>query len=280
LKSNYWYHRKYKLHYFSAGNPEKPCLLFLHGFMGSGLDWQSIAEHLSPHYYCLIPELPGHGQTVVIGNDDDYQMKIFAPALIQFIGEKNITMSSLLGYSMGGRLALYLLTKFPENWMSVVLESTSPGLESEKERSERIKHDAQLAKKIENSDFELFIEEWYQQPLFRSLKKKADFQDLIYRRMQNDPKRLSTGLRMMGTGKQPSLWEDLPEIKNPVLLLAGEFDRKFSNIMTRMGNIFFQAELKIIKDAGHNIHFEQPLVYSEYIFNFLKESGRKTNESD
>jgi len=248
--------------------------------MGSGLDWQLIAEHLSPNYYCLIPDLPGHGQTVVMGNDDDYQMEILAPALMQFMGEKNISISSLLGYSMGGRLALYLLTKFPDNWLSIVLESTSPGLESEKERSERLKHDAHLAKKIENSDFELFIAEWYRQPLFSSLQQKADFQDLISRRMQNDPKQLITSLKMMGTGKQQSLWGDLREIKNRVLLLAGEFDRKFSTIMARMEKTLVQAELKIIKDAGHNIHFEQPLVYSENIFNFLKDSGRKANESD
>ena len=114
-----------------------------------------IAEHLSPNYYCLIPDLPGHGQTMVLDNDDNYQMEILAPVLMQFMAEKDITLSSLLGYSMGGRLALYLLTRFPENWLGIVLESTSPGLESEKERSERIKHDASLAKKIENSDFEL-----------------------------------------------------------------------------------------------------------------------------
>ncbi len=280
MKSNYWIHRKYKLHYFTAGNPEKPCLLFLHGFMGSGLDWQLIAGHLSRNYYCLIPDLPGHGQTVVKDSDDDYQMENLAPALMQFLREKNISISSLLGYSMGGRLALYLLTKFPDYWQSIILESTSPGLQSEKERLERIEHDKHLAKKIENSDFDLFLQEWYRQPIFSFLQQKANFQDLISRRMQNNPKWLATSLRMMGAGKQPSLWDHLSGIQNPVLLLAGEFDRKFSTIMARMEKTFAHAELKIIEESGHNTHFEQSLVYSEYIFNFLSESGRKFNESD
>jgi len=263
-----------------VGNSKKPCLLFLHGFMGSGLDWQFIAKHLSPNYYCLIPDLPGHGQTVVNGNDDDYKLENLAPVLMNFLQEKDIAMPSLLGYSMGGRLALYLLTKFPDKWHNIVLESTSPGLSSDNERMKRMELDANLANKIENGDFNLFLQQWYRQPIFKSLQHKANFQDLISQRMQNDPNKLATSLRTMGTGKQSPLWDQLSGIKNPVLLLAGEFDRKFSIIMARMEKTLAQAKLEIIKDVGHNIHFEQPLVYSEYIFNFLEESGRETNESN
>jgi len=278
LKSNYWIQQKYSLHYYSAGNPENFCLVLLHGFMGSGIDWQVITENLSQNYYCLMPDLPGHGLTTISGSNDLYQMESAASILIQFLRDKNILKSSLLGYSMGGRLALYLLAEYPGMWQNLILESSTPGIDSEEERLSRNKNDEDLAKKIENGDFEIFLQNWYQQPLFKSLQGKPYMEELISRRKHNNTATLALSLKMMGTGRQPSLWEDLPKMNIPILLLAGEFDLKFSTLMTRMEKILPHAELKVINEAGHNTHLEQPLVYSEYIFNFLKEFGRETHE--
>lgn len=247
--------------------------------MGSGLDWQIIAEDLADNYYCLIPDLPGHGLTTVHGGDDNYQMEILSPILIQWLRNMKISRSSLLGYSMGGRLALYLLVENPHIWQTLILESSSPGLRSKEERSKRIKNDEKLAKKLEDSEFNTFLWEWYHQPIFNSLRENSDLEGLIFRRMENDPRNLAISLKMMGTGIQPSLWGDLSKIDIPVLLLVGEFDRKFTTIMTQMEKTLLRTELKVVPNAGHNSHFEQPVVFMEYIYDFLRHFGREVNES-
>ena len=73
----------------------------------------------------------------------------------------------------------------------------------------------------------------------------------------------------MGVGVQPSLWNSCKNINIPILLLAGEFDRKFCNIIRDMKNINNDFELSIIKNAGHNVHVEQPELYHHQITKFL-----------
>jgi 2-succinyl-6-hydroxy-2,4-cyclohexadiene-1-carboxylate synthase len=105
---------------------------------------------------------------------------------------------------MGGRLALYMTLHFPERFEKVVLESASPGLKTEKERSHRLQADLQLAQKLENSNIKDFLLNWYEIPLFKSLKNSPNFDKLIETRLANNPLELAKSLRNMGTGNQPS----------------------------------------------------------------------------
>ena len=77
-------------------------------------------------------------------------------------------------------------------------------------------------------------------------------------------------LRQMGTGTQPSLWLEMDKIKNPVLFIAGEKDEKFKALAYEMSDLCERAEISIIKNCGHNVHFEQPLEFYEQLYNFLK----------
>lgn len=72
--------------------------------------------------------------------------------------------SFLAGYSMGGRIALYLALRFPNLFRKTVIISASPGLKTEEERQTRKESDERLALNIEEN-FESFLREWYSQPL-------------------------------------------------------------------------------------------------------------------
>jgi 2-succinyl-6-hydroxy-2,4-cyclohexadiene-1-carboxylate synthase len=231
-------------------------------------------EYFSRDYYCLAPDLPGHGKTRISGNEQDYLMERFAPVFIEFLQAQHIDGAALIGYSMGGRFAQYLLIRYPQFWQKIVLESTSPGLKKASERRNRIENDNKLAAILQQGRLSDFLQDWYRQPLFSSLIQTANFQALFKQRLQNNPHELASCLRMMSTGRQPSLWVHLPEIKIPVLLMAGELDAKYSAVMLEMKKICINADLKIIKQAGHTIHYEQPLVFKEFLSNFLAEHRR------
>ncbi|MEH2237496.1 2-succinyl-6-hydroxy-2,4-cyclohexadiene-1-carboxylate synthase [Nostoc sp.] len=264
---------KYHFHYFLIGKFNKPLILFLHGFMGNINEFDEAIKLLSDDFDYLTIDLPGHGKTQVLGEDEYYTMANTAHALIKLLDELKIPKCFLVGYSMGGRLALYLTLHFPERFHKVVLESASPGLPTEAERLERIKLDTQIGKKLirsfEKSDFADFLSNWYNQTIFGYIKNHPEYDRMLESRLQNNPKELDKSLRFMGTGCQPSLWQKLQVNKIYMLLLTGEYDEKFIDINTEMAKKCEFAQLRIISNVGHNIHFENTLVFVENIKDFL-----------
>ncbi|BAY86577.1 alpha/beta hydrolase fold protein [Calothrix parasitica NIES-267] len=264
--------RNYKFHYCFSGNSNKPLILFLHGFMGNSHEFDETVKLLADEFYCLSLDLPGHGQTQVI-NDNCYTIANTATALINLLDELKVSQCFLLGYSMGGRLALYLMLHFPRYFHKVILESASPGLLTEKEKVERIKRDEQIARKlvrmIAKDDFRTFLDNWYSQPIFGNIKNHPQFEKMIKNRLQNNPLELAKSLQFMGTGVQPSLWNSLQSNQVPLLLLAGENDTKFIDINTKMINVNDFYKLNIIKKAAHNIHLENTSAFIENIRDFF-----------
>ncbi|AFY59057.1 2-succinyl-6-hydroxy-2,4-cyclohexadiene-1-carboxylate synthase [Rivularia sp. PCC 7116] len=263
---------KYIFHYRFSGKSDKPLILFLHGFMGNIHEFDEAISLLTDEFYCLNIDLPGHGKTKIL-DDDCYKMPKIADALINLLNELQIERCFLIGYSMGGRLALYLTLKFPQRFHKIILESASPGLITDRERLERVKRDEQIARKlarsVEKDDFRKFLDNWYNQQIFGNIKNHPHFEQMIENRLQNNPKKLAKSLQLMGTGVQPSLWDKLKENKKPILLLVGENDSKFVEINRKMFAVNQLCKLKIIKKAAHNIHLENTFIFIENIRNFF-----------
>lgn len=259
----------YQFHYSLSGSTDKPLILFLHGFMGISNDFDKVISLLLDRFCCLTVDLPGHGKTMVLGGDNSYTISNTAHGLIYLLDKLCIEKCFLVGYSMGGRLALYLTLYFPQRFLKAVLESSSPGLKTQQEQIERIQHDLRLAQKLATSDFSLFLSNWYNQPLFSSLKNHPKFEYLLEQRLQNHPSRLAKSLRNMSTGYQPSLWEKLKQNKIPLLLLVGEYDHKFRAINLEMAELCEAATLEIVSQCGHNINFERTEVFVEKLTKFL-----------
>lgn len=238
--------------------------------MGCKEDWEQTVIELSKNYYCLAIDLPGHGTTKISSGEKYYSIEATAEGIINFLKDLNFNNNYLIGYSMGGRLALYLTVYYPVLWRKVILESASPGLKTQDERKQRLDSDRNLAKKLQNEKFNNFVDFWYEQPLFYSIKNNKGFPDLINRRLKNDPLALAKSLKIMGTGKQPSLWNKLNKIKLPMLLLAGQFDTKFKDVIKEMNLLCNSAEVKIVKGCGHNIHFEDQESFLRIVKDFIK----------
>ncbi len=260
---------KYQLHYHLSGQPRKPLILFLHGFMGNCHDFDRVIPLLCDDFMCLVVDLPGHGQTKILTPDRSFTLDDISLALIQVLESLGRTECALVGYSMGGRLALYLTLYFPERFSKVMIESASPGLKTEMERMERIDRDLKLAKELETGDFLTFLLRWYENPLFASFRQHSDFPKMLRKRLQNDPLALANVLQNLGTGRQPSLWPMLAGNDVPMLLLSGEFDAKFSAINAEMKQLCHTAEFEIVPNVGHNIHFEDPHAFAKLLRRFL-----------
>ena len=264
----------YSYQSIQVGEKSKPAVLFLHGFLGNAQDWSDVITFFSDEYWCLAVDLPGHGGTVVNGSNENYRMENCANGLVHFLDNLGIDKCNIVAYSMGGRLALYMVINFPDRFDRVVLESASPGLKTERERQDRWVHDDMLAERLEAGSLKQFLKEWYDQPLFATLKQdKKRFAKLLTDRTNNNKGGVATGLatslRMMGTGVQPSLWDELHKIEARLLLIVGEKDDKFKRIAAEMAPKCPRASISIVKDAGHNTHWEKPEEFANQIKRFL-----------
>ena len=266
-----------ELAYITAGDYRRSAVLFLHGFIGSSADWRGVMEALEDRFYCVAPDLPGHGSSVGLPSEA-YTIEGTVRRILDVLGELEITRSVLIGYSMGGRLALYLALRHPTCCASLFLESASPGLESLEERRSRREADERRAKRLETEDFGRFLEDWYRQPLFAALARdEALLRRTIEARWRNNPAELAKSLRGMGTGSQPSLWGELPRLRVPALAVAGALDEKYARVAKRMEAASPVISSASITGAGHNVHAEALERYLETLRDFLLEAGFSQN---
>lgn len=260
--------RSYHIHRWGSGLP----LVMLHGFTGSGTDWEPIAQRLSRDYQVIALDILGFGESDKPVDVTCYSMENIGGDLYKLLRELAAVPVHLVGYSMGGRLALYLLWRYPDLFSSATLESTSPGLKTRDERTARAQHDNALADRIEAEGVESFVDFWETLPIWASQARLSDEVRLRLRqaRLKNTPIGLANSLRGMGTGVQPALWDQLAGIDLPLQLIAGEDDSKFVTIMGEMQPLFPCAELNIIPQAGHNTHLEQAEIFAQYLIRFLE----------
>ena len=257
--------------YQTTGESYLPPVIFLHGFMGSGADWLPIAENLAAHYYGILPDLPGHGWNTDFPITQPVTFDTVAAGLRQLIEQLNLAPVTLVGYSMGGRIALYTAIQFPERIASLVLEGANPGLADEQDRQARAALDNQRAEQLRTEGIDTFVDKWYAMDLFRTLHTNPERLNAMKScRKKNDPSWAAKIISELSPGRQPPLWDQLDSLTTPSLLLAGALDTNYTALMSRMGQSIPHATVEIVPDAGHNIHVEQPEIFTQMLANFLQ----------
>ena len=244
-------------------------MLFLHGFMGRSGDWDGISTGLDRRFFRIAVDLPGHGASSGMP-PASYTIGGAARCVLEVLEGAGVGRATIVGYSMGGRLALYLALRHPDRCAGLFLESASPGLEGVEERAARRRADEEKAARLEGGDFPGFLHDWYRQPLFAPLARDEGLlRQTVEDKRRNDPAELARALRGMGTGSQPSLWNELPDLRVPALTVAGGLDGKFVGISRRMASINPEMRPAVVPGAGHNVHAEAPGAYLSLIESFL-----------
>ncbi|MFQ5611417.1 MAG: 2-succinyl-6-hydroxy-2,4-cyclohexadiene-1-carboxylate synthase [Anaerolineae bacterium] len=259
--------------YRSLGVRQRPPVVFLHGFMGAGEDWLPIAGMCAGRYFCLLPDLPGHGRNIDLPLAQPLDFDFVVDGLRAWLDRLEPRPVGLVGYSMGGRLALYAALKFPGRFAALVLEGANPGLADPGQRGQRAELDAQRAEALLREGLAAFVEGWYEMDLFRSLQDRPQLlKQIKAKRKRNDARRAARVIRELSPGRQPPLWDRLDELSLPVLLVAGALDGKYSRLAAQMAARISGAGLAVVPGAGHNVHLEQPEQFAGALIDFLQKS--------
>ncbi|MGC7590935.1 2-succinyl-6-hydroxy-2,4-cyclohexadiene-1-carboxylate synthase [Bisgaard Taxon 46] len=236
--------------------------VFLHGLLGSKEDWQNVIEKL-PHFHCIALDLPLHGEAI------DYEVTNFSQTcqyleqqLQQKVGDQSFY---LVGYSLGGRIALYYALEYLTSaaWQphlkGLILEGANLGLSSLEEKQARWQQDQQWATRFAKEPAHLVLNDWYQQAVFSHLKQ-AERDILIEKRIKYCGKNISQMLNATSLEKQPDLKQRAQTFALPIYYFCGEYDVKFKHIALES-----KLNLILIKGAGHNAHSEQPEIFASQL---------------
>ena len=223
----------------TSGRP----VTFLHGFTQTSGSWSPVLDCVRDACATLV-DAPGHGSNA----DESGDLWQTADAVADVMPR-----GTLVGYSMGARMALHVALSRPEQVESLVMVSGTPGIEDPVERAARRASDDALADRIENIGTRAFVDEWLANPMFAGLGADAARRDERY---ANPARGLADSLRLAGTGTQDDVWPRLTTLTCPVLVVTGALDPKFTAIGERMTKSIPNARHVVIPGAGHTVHLE------------------------
>jgi len=243
----------------------------LHGAVGAATDWKPFAHAMA-------------GEGVETRAVDLWRMLECCPmplmevgrvlnAECRGLGRKTERRPVLLGYSMGGRLALHALLDENPPWQAAVIVGAHPGLESEGERIARRASDAEWGSRALSGDWRAFLDAWNAQPVLAESGARAE--PPLFRRRE-----IARSFVDWSLGAQEPLWDELPGIRVPVLWVCGERDAKFRAIGERAVSLIPGAELAVIENAGHRVPWDQPEAFAARVGEFFRRENSSEGTTD
>jgi len=242
----------------------------LHGFMGSARVFQPLIEKLS--FFCnpLTIDLAGHGNTQTPPDAELFSAERQTAQLHSLLGRLQLERLCLYGYSMGGRLAFQLMTRYPDHFSGAIIESAHCGITDESERNKRVHADNERANDIQ-SDFELFIENWKNHELFNNTP--AEMEKLYSSIMASQkPDLMVASLRGFGAGVMPPVCDHFKNTGIRLKLISGSLDETYVKRMQEIESLNPHISLDIVEDAGHRVHAGKPKEWLRIVQEFLADA--------
>ena len=242
-------------------------LLLLHGFTGAAASWAFLQEALADRWHTVAPSLLGHGGSSAPAEPARYRMEECVSDLLALLDALGLERVAVLGYSMGGRVALHLALAAPARVGALVLESASPGIPDAAERVQRVRADEALADDVERDGVAAFVARWERIPLFASQAAlpEGDRARLRAQRLRSSAVGLANSLRGMGAGAMMPVVHRLGELQAPTHLIAGALDAKYVALARAMAAAIPGSSLSIEAGAGHAVHVERPAAFAALV---------------
>lgn len=246
-------------------------LVLLHGLLGDAEDWRPVIQALAG-IECHALDLPGHGRNQAVrvsGFDEAHRW------LCDELATRDIAHYRLVGYSLGGRLALHHASHSPAGLQALLLENCHPGL-PEAKRAARLLHDELWASRFEHEPLPRVLADWYRQGVFADLDEEARARQAA-RRLGNQGPAVAAMLRATSLGRQPDLAPWLGETRLPVHWVSGNRDHKFHALACQL--VKQGCNIKhLALDGGHNLHAGQPDTFARLLREWVNQPEEKIHD--
>ena len=245
--------------------------IVIHGFTGSAAAMAPLVSRLDG-CRCVAVDLVGHGRSPSPTDLAPYGVEAMAASVAGLAAAAVDEPCHVIGYSMGGRVALMLATQHPEICRSLTLISATAGITDASERARRRDADEALADRIGQLGLEQFIEDWMAAPMWDTLRARlseTEWEASMRQRRSCDPVGLANALRAGGTGAMTPLWDRLATLDVPTLIVCGEVDAKFVEIGRQLNDLLPSSELAVMPGVGHAVHLETPEGCADAVADFI-----------
>ena len=243
-------------------------LVLIHGWGTNSNVWNNIEVDLSKYFKLIMINLPGMGGCK---SNNDYDMRTIVDSLNKLIPNN----TTLLGWSLGGQIAIAYQRKFPKKIKHLILVSSTPCFINKKEWNYGVekeifeKFSSQLLVNWKKTMHQFFLLQLYGVPNIR--KVAAKFEGTILSLDQPDPRALSAGLKLLLDTDYRKI---LININVKTLIISGDKDRLTSLESSKyMDDIIPNSSLKIFPGAGHIPFLFEPEIFVQSILNFVKEKN-------
>lgn len=239
---------------------DRPWLVWLHGLLGDGGDWDPVLPYFDGWPRVTL-DLPGHGGSAALAPHD---FAAVSHGLTQTLAALDIGRYILIGYSLGGRIALFHACRDrPAGLRALFAEGANPGLRQQSERVERLRHDQAWAQRFAHQPLDDVLADWYRQPVFGDLSAPQR-QALIALRRHNQGRSIAAMLDATSLARQPDLLPSLQTLSIPFGYLCGEHDGKFTALAQQSALPFLS-----VPGAGHNAHRANPPAFAGQLLSLL-----------
>lgn len=254
-------------------------LLFIHGLGSSIPAWSKNISALSAQYRCLVLDLPGYGKSAKKGFEPG--MEFYAGIIRDFLDQLQLPQCYLLGHSMGGQIAIHAALRYPERIRKLVLAApagleTFTASEAEQvtawfEQEKVFKAGPEIIEQNLRANFHHFPDD------ARSILSDR----LRYRDCTDYAafcRAVSAGISAM---LAEPVYEKLPELQMPVLILFGRQDAYIPNPLLHPGleleEIVKEAaahiplgSYRMLEQCGHFVQWEQSAEFNKQLMKFLQ----------
>ncbi len=231
-------------------------VVLLHGFACLPRMWRPLLG-LLPQWAerARCPLLPGHGKAPRLPREGDF-MALAAQQRAAMVAPRYV----LVGYSLGGRLALAMALCEPRRCAALVLISAGLGLADDGARAQRRRWDAQQADNIERLGLASFMHDWHRLPLFDSQRRlpAATLEEQHKQRLSHTPAGLAWAMRNLGLGNMPPLGARLAQLKMPLTMVTGSEDERYTAMAAQAAWDKPRIDHVTVAGAGHNVVLEAP----------------------
>lgn len=273
LKSGTIKLKQLQMTYSYSKAKDKPVVIMLHGFSADRDNWNRMAKYLSGDYQLFIPDLPGHGATDDLKNED-YSVATMTSYLRSFVDEKGITKYHLIGNSMGGGLALQWAVLRPQQVLSLTLVDAAGIYEQKSEFMQKLEagKDSLFVKQVGDMrrlvNFAMHDRPFLPKELLDVMEKRQIERYPTYKKVMDSlletQKSMSNQLFKMG----------LNSLRVPVLLLWGQEDKIFlPQVTAELAANLRNSTTVIMPGIGHIPNYEAPKEAAQIYRQFLQKAN-------
>ncbi|MCC6216282.1 MAG: alpha/beta fold hydrolase [Polyangiaceae bacterium] len=243
--------------------------LLLHGFTGTPRSWDATVSLLPvgvfPHPVTL------HGHAGVPVPQATFAAEVERVAALA----ADSAPVHLVGYSMGGRVALALALSRPELCLGATLIGVSAGLRTAEERAARRAADLEWRRLLLEEGLEAFFAAWDAQPLFATRSALPAPPRARHRaeRAGHSARGLASALATLGLAEMPDLHPALERASVPLTFVAGERDAKFRATAAALASLAPGGRCAVVSGAGHDVPTEAPGALGAVLASALARSG-------